>query len=199
MKKVIFLIAPLLFLATSCASSGSSSSTQTQTPSESSSPTTTDKSVAYKTPENCTSTKILQAISPTISGAAVINTPWQPSPGTELFDFLNNGGIACSYGISSAEIGTTVKWVKEASELFSGRTTQWKNDGYELVDLANQDEQAAYFKFKPVSAKQEFQIWSLNILIGGMWIQIDATYLHDLNSAESLITAAIVSAAVSGN
>ena len=75
----------------------------------------------------------------------------------------------------------------------------WLAKCNQLVDLANQDEQAAYFKFKPVSAKQEFQIWSLNILIGGMWMQIGATYLNDLKSADSLIAAAINSATVSVN
>ena len=190
MKKLIFLIAPFVFLLSACADTTAAVDPNS---SASTSPSSTDSVTAaiYGVPSSCKATSILATISPLINGAKFIDSKWQPAAGTELADFLNNGGIACSYGNAPAEIGTTVKWVSKADSLFSNRVADWNRIKYSKIDLPDFDESAAYFLYKPVGPTQEFQIWALNILIGGTWIQINASYLHDIESGTSLIQSAI--------
>ena len=189
-KKLIFVIAPLLFALTACATPSSPEAAANPTSSSS------KATAVYATPKSCTDTTILATISPLIQDAKFIDTKWQPVAGTELADFLENHGIACSYGDARAAIGTTIKWVANATDLFTNRVSEWQSLNYQKVDLANVDESAAYFLYQPVGPKQEFQIWALNILINGTWIQINATYLTDLTGATSLISAALDSSLV---
>ncbi len=191
MKRLIFLIAPLLFSLTACAHSTDGHTAVTSAPTASKS-----SAMTYAVPASCTQTSILATISPLIKGATVINSRWEPAAGTELADFLDNGGIACSYGNAQAEIGTTIKWVSDADLLFTKREVDWARVKYAKVVIPGKDVTAAYFLFKPVGPTQEFQIWALNILIGGTWIQINTSYLHDLEGATSLIDAAINSALI---
>ena len=142
-------------------------------------------------PASCTSTQMLTAITPIVEGAVFIDTPWQPAPGTELADFLNNNGIACSYGLQSAEIGTTVKWVKDSGSLFSNRIESWKSEGYESVLVKGADQ--AFFLHKLQSATQEFNVWALNITYRGYWIQISSSFSHTFAEGAPLITAALSS------
>jgi hypothetical protein len=77
--------------------------------------------------------------------------------------------------------------------MYDKRITDWGQKGYVKVDLPNLDESSAYLLFKPVSATQEFHIWILNFLFHGVWIQVNATYVNDLNQAAPLINAALAS------
>ena len=52
--------------------------------------------ISYSVPKDCLSTDVLAALQKDVRQAQFIDTPWQPAPGTELADFLDNGGIACS-------------------------------------------------------------------------------------------------------
>ncbi len=175
MKKfsAAFFIAELLL--TSCSSSTISKST-----------------ITYFAPTDCAKTSVLAALPKDIPNPVLINTPWQPAPGTELADVLNNGGIACSFGNQSAEIGATIFWVND-NGLFDKRVAGWTTSGYEKVDIPNLDESAAYLLFKPVSATQEFHIWSLNFLFHGVWIEVSGTFINDLATAAPVITAAVAS------
>ena len=148
----------------------------------------------FKVPANCTQTTILATVITTVPGSTFIDTQWQPAAGTELADVLNNGGIACTYGVQSAEIGATVSWVNDADSLFGGRVTEWLKQGYKKVALENHSDDDAYFVYKPQSQTQEFHVWELHFLINKMWISINASYLNNLSDASSLIDAAITSA-----
>ena len=148
----------------------------------------------FTVPADCTKAIILATVLTTVPGAQFIDTPWQPSAGTELADVLNNGGIACTYGLQAAEIGTTVSWVNNADSLFGDRITEWLKQGYKKVVLENHSDVDAYYLYKPQSQTQEFHIWELHFLINKMWISINASYLNNLNDASSLIDAAITSA-----
>ena len=165
------------------------------TPSTSASPLLTPTpSISLVVPASCAATKILNDISMKIPKSEIIDTKWQPSPGTELADVLGNGGIACSYGIQRAEIGTTILWVDNSTSIFEKHVASWVAKKYTKIDLAGVDESAAYFLYKPQSTTNEFHIWTLDILIHGMWIQVSATFLNSIDEGASLITAAIASA-----
>ena len=165
------------------------------TPSVSASPLpTSTPSMSLVVPASCAATKILNDISLRIPKSEVIDTKWQPSPGTELADVLGNGGIACSYGMQSAEIGTTIFWVDNSTSIFEKHVSSWIGKNYTKIDVAGVDESAAYFLYKPQSPTNEFHIWTLDILIHGMWIQVSATFLNSIDEGASLINAAIASA-----
>ena len=199
MKRLVFVIAPLLFVLTALVTltgCSQSSAPQANPVASDSASNSAPTSAVYAVPQSCTHTTILAAIKPVIKNAVFVDTKWQPAAGTELADFLNNKGIACSFGDAPAGIGVTVKWVSNAADLFTKREAEWTGAGHSKVDLAHVDESAAYFLFKPVGGKQEFQVWELNFLINGTWIAINASYLQDLASATPLINAALESALV---
>lgn len=153
----------------------------------------TAPSLNYAIPASCQDTQIIASILPTIPEAIFIDTPWDPARGTELFDVLNNNGIACSYGVQQAEIGTTILWVKDIKKLFSSHVSNWNAQGFTQVDIDNISEDSAYYLYKPQSPTQEFHVWTLNILIHGIWIQINATFLNSLEDATPLIQASLES------
>ena len=154
--------------------------------------TTPKELVALTIPTDCEKTKVLEAMNAIVPDSLYIPTQWQPAAGTELADFLNNGGLACSYGIQSAEIGTTVKWVSDSTELFEKRTSEWVSQGFTKVDIAGIDESAAYFQLKKQSATQEFHIWIVNMKYHGAWIQVSCTaFAQDLEAGVPLLKAAV--------
>ena len=75
-------------------------------------------------PADCTSTKILAALPSSIPDPKFIDTKWQPAQGTDLFNALNSGGIACSYGNQQAEIGTTIIWAPSDKDNFDQMATK---------------------------------------------------------------------------
>jgi len=147
--------------------------------------------ISYSVPKDCQSTKVLAALQKDVRQAQYIDTPWQPSPGTELADFLNNGGIACSYGMQSAEVGITVNWVANATKLFSNRTSGWLAEGYEKIDIPNLMETEAYFLQKDQSPTNEFHQYHVKFLINGFWINLSATFGKTIEDGSGWIAAAV--------
>lgn len=157
-------------------------------------PATTDgpESVALTIPTDCEKTGVLKALNLIVPNSLYIPTQWQPAAGTELADVLNNGGLACSYGLQSAEIGTTVKWVSDDRGLFEKRITGWKAEGFTKVDISDLKNSEAYFQVKKQSATQEFHVWILNVKYRGAWIQVSCTaFAQDLAAGLPLLKAAV--------
>lgn len=143
-------------------------------------------------PTDCTATHVNTAVEKIAPGSTYIPTKWQPSSGSELADFLNNGGIACSYGIQSAEIGVTAKWVEDSSGLFDKHAVLWQKEGYNKVDLAGVDEDEAYFYIKPQSPSNEFHLWALNVKYHGAWLQLNCTaFAQSLEAGLPIVKAMI--------
>jgi len=145
----------------------------------------------YVVPEDCQSTEVLAALQKDVRQAQFIDTPWEPAPGTELADFLDNGGIACSYGIQSAEVGITVDWVENTKSLYEARTSSWLTEGFEEVDIPGVDEESAYFLHKDQSPTNEFHIYRLNFLYNGIWIQLSSSFGNTIEDASGWIEAAV--------
>lgn len=137
-------------------------------------------------PESCPQGDFLAAMNSYVEGSVFIDTPWEPAPDTDLAAALDNGGVACSYGIQEAEVGATILW--STSEAYAERLAQWQADGREEVSVAGADEAWAN---QEVVSGAERHLWALNLLVDDVWIQINATFLPDLAAAESLVEAAI--------
>ena len=147
--------------------------------------------VALAVPASCIETKVLAALKQTVPDAKFVSTEWTPSTGTELADVLNNSGIACSFGVQSAGVGLTAMWVKDTKRLYEARIAKWIQEGAKQVDIAQMDESSAYLLHKPQSTSQEFNIWRLNVLIHGFWIQLGLSYGDTLDSGLPLLRAAV--------
>jgi hypothetical protein len=138
------------------------------------------------TPDACPQGEFLSSVQEYVPGSTFIDTPWEPAPDTDLAAGLDAGGVACSYGIQEAEVGATVLWAPSAPT-FESRRAVWKADGQARVDVPGASEAWALFE----SAGAERHLWALNLLVDGAWIQINATFLSDLDEAQPLVDAAI--------
>ena len=149
------------------------------------------KPITYSVPKDCESTKVLEALQKDVRQAQFIDTPWEPAPGTELADFLNNGGIACSYGMQSAEVGITVDWVANGSTLFGNRISGWISEGYQKIDIPNLMETEAYFLQKDQSQTNEFHQYHVKFLINGFWINLSSSFGKTMEDGSGWIQAAV--------
>ena len=149
------------------------------------------KPTSLSVPKDCLSTKVLSALQKDVRQAQFIDTPWQPAPGTELADFLNNGGIACSYGIQSAEVGITVDWVANGTVMFSNRVSGWLAEGYEKIDIPNLMESEAYFFQKDQSPTNEFSQYQVKFLINGFWISLSSSFGKTIEDSSEWLKAAV--------
>ena len=151
------------------------------------------KAISYSVPTDCLTSDVLPALQKDVRQAQFIDTPWQPAPGTELADFLNNGGIACSYGMQSAEVGITVDWVANGTVMFSNRTAGWISEGYQKIDIPNLMESEAYFFQKDQSPTNEFSQYHVKFLINGFWINLSSTFGKTIEDGSGWISAAVSS------
>ena len=165
LRKISFSLVSVLLL-TGCGGAAKVLPTTTPTPT----PTT-----KFSIPSDCNKTGLNEALAKIVKGSKYIATQWQPALGTELADVLNNGGLACSYGLQSAEIGATARWVEDKNMIFENRVNGWLKDGYSKVLLDGVDTDAAYFLLKRQSPTQEFHIWVLNFKYQGAWFSLSCT------------------------
>jgi len=150
-------------------------------------------SSALYVPSYCENTKILAALPDSLSGAKWIDTPWEPATGTDLEAALSEGGIACTFGLQEAEIGTTILWSPDDEYVFNQQSEQWKKDGQSAIDLPNLDESAAYVRTEGIEGSGEYHLWAVNLLYKGFWIQVNATFTDSIEKMMPLINAAIAS------
>jgi hypothetical protein len=149
------------------------------------------KPITYSVPKDCLSTEVLAALQKDVRQAQFIDTPWEPAPGTELAAFLNNGGIACSYGIQSAEVGITVDWVANGTAMFGNRVSGWLVEGYEKIDIPNLMESEAYFFQKDQSPTNEFSQYQVKFLINGFWINLSSSFGKTIEDSSEWLKAAV--------
>ena len=176
-RLILLLIVPLL------AGCGAQSKTSVMTEKA--------KEIRISIPAKCTDSKVLNAVQEEISGAVFIDTKWTPAPDTELADILNDGGIACSYGIASAEIGATVRWVLDGANNFDKWKNKWLENGCSQVDLKDFGLNKGYVLIKPQSETQEFAIWILNFKESGVWVSISRTAGENLAVGKDIINAVV--------
>ena len=143
-------------------------------------------------PTDCQSTKMLQAFLPDVKNPQYIPTKWQPAAGTDLALAIDNGGIACTYGVAEAGIGTTVYWVDKSENIFTQRTKIWQSSGFTKFDIPNLQEKFAYINLNS-SQVAEIHSAAVNLLIDEVWIQINCSWAYNAEDLLPLIEKAVES------
>jgi len=148
------------------------------------------ETVIGKVPESCEIIEVISAFNSQVPGSKFVPTDWQPFPGTDLDAALTNQGIACTYGIQVAEVGGTILWASNSSNVWDKRKQSWIDAGETPIDLPIIEETAAYILQNGTSA-DEMHVWRINLLINGVWIQVGASFLQNLDEALPIIKASI--------
>jgi hypothetical protein len=180
----------LVFLLAACSATPTPSQPDpTASASETASPSSQPETGV--SPDSCDLEEVIAAFNERIDGAVFIPTDWQPAEGTDLFDVYEAGGIACTYGIESAEIGGTVMWATASDELWLEKSTEWKAAGYVVADIPDVDEHEA-FVLETTSADGQ-AVWYINFHIGGVWVQFGASkFIASLDDALEIVQAAVL-------
>jgi hypothetical protein len=186
LKSIILLLSVGLVLVLSACSVSPNPAQQDPTASTSEPPTS--QAERRETPKTCELDEMVSAFNERLDGAVFIPTEWQPAEGTDLFDVYEAGGIACTYGIESAEIGGTVMWANASDELWLEKSTEWKSAGYAEADIPDLDEHEALVLQTTGADGQT--VWYINFYIGGVWIQFGASkFIASLEDALAIVQA----------
>lgn len=178
MRKILVVAISLILLA------GCSSSTQENSD---------GKMAQLIPPVSCEQELVIQAFADQVEGSRYVPTDWQPSPGTDLYDIYEAGGIACTYGIQVAEVGGTVMWAPNVDNLWESKKTQWLEQGQVEIDLPGINETDAVILKEGSTSTDEMHVWAINLLINDVWIQVGATFLQNVDEALPIIEAAVES------
>ncbi len=176
-------IKALVLLTALLVSGCSSNSTETSAP----------KMMQLTPPTSCEQKLVVQAFADQVEGSRYVPTEWQPSPGTDLFDVYEVGGIACTYGIQVAEVGGTVMWASNIDNLWDTKKAQWLEQGQVEIDLPVLNETDAVILKEGSTSADEMHVWAINLLINDVWIQVGASFLQTVDEALPIIEAAIES------
>lgn len=149
------------------------------------------QSMEMSAPTACEIPGLVSAFDAAVPGSKYVPTAWEPSVGTDLYDAINSGGIACTYGIQVAEIGGTVLFGNLDSAQWEKKKSQWLADGQIAIDLPGIDESDAVMLKEGSTGADEMHIWGVNLLIHGVWIQVNASFLQNIDEALPIIEAAI--------
>lgn len=182
-----WLAAGLVLTLSSCGLNPSSSDSD---PKPSSSQPASPSPIAEPgvSPTTCDLEEIIAAFGERLEGAEYIPTEWQPAEGTDLFEVYEAGGIACTYGIESAEIGGTVMWAPATDEVWQAKSEQYKSEGYIEVDIPDVNEHEALVLESPGVDGQA--VWYINFHVDGVWIQFGASkFITSLEDALGIIQA----------
>ena len=153
---------------------------------------TSDGKMAQLTaPVSCEQESVIQAFADQVEGSRYVPTDWQPSPGTDLYDIYEAGGIACTYGIQVAEVGGTVMWASNVNNLWDRKKTQWLEQGQVQIDLPGINETDALILKEGSTSADEMHVWAINLLINDVWIHVGASFLQNVDEALPIIQAAI--------
>jgi hypothetical protein len=181
MKSRLVLIASLAFL-TACGSAS---------PAPTSSPTPSATQAERKVPTSCELPDVVAAFARIIPPSQYIPTEWKPAAGTDLYEAINAGGIACSYGDQQAEVGGTIIWALDKNNLWNNRVTQWQKDGMVRVGVPNLDEMDAYKTPDGATSADGMPTWRVNVLIHGVWVQLGAAFIQSWDEATPILRAAV--------
>ena len=156
-----------------------------------SAPTDTASSATYAAPTTCELPEIVKAFDDQVNGSVYVPTDWQPSPGTDLYDAINNGGIACTYGIQVAEVGGTVLFAALTQDQWDEKKATWTGFGQLPIDLSGLDETDALILKEGSTGADEMHVWGVNLFIHGVWISVNASFLQNVDEAMPIINAAV--------
>ena len=186
MRKLLTMKLRVVFLAMAVFLSGCGSSEKPVTPA------TPSPSVAERiVPTTCELPDVNAAFALVIPPSQYIPTEWKPAAGTDLYEAINAGGRACTYGDQNAEVGGTVIWALDKNDLWKSRVAQWQKEGMVRVEIPNIDEMDAYRLPDGATSADGMPAWRVNLLIHGVWIQFGAAFIQSWDEATPIIRAAI--------
>jgi hypothetical protein len=174
--KIILSLVATISLLTACGSSGAENQSEI---------------AKGKVPASCEIPEVVAEFAAQVPESKFVPTDWQAFPDTDLAAVLDNNGIACAYGIQVAEVGGTVLWTANATNIWEQRNASWTEFGETPIDLPGIDETAAYV-LKDGTESGEIHVWKINLLINDVWIQVGASFFQDVEEALPIIKAAIV-------
>jgi hypothetical protein len=148
------------------------------------------ETVRGNVPASCEIAGVISEFNKQVPGSKFVPTDWQPSPDTDLDAALANEGIACTYGIQVAEVGGTILWALNSDNVWGLRKQSWIDASQTPIDLPGVNETEAYILQEGTSA-DEMHVWQINLLIRGVWIQVGASFLQNLDEALPIIKASV--------
>jgi hypothetical protein len=154
-------------------------------------PSPTPTAAERKVPATCELPDVIAAFARIIPPAKYIPTEWKPAAGTDLYEAVNAGGIACSYGDQDAEVGGTVIWALDKNDLWKNRAIEWQKEGMVRVEVPNLDEMDAYKTPDGATSADGMPTWRVNVLIHGVWVQLGAAFIQSWDEATPIIRAAV--------
>ena len=154
-------------------------------------PSPTPTAAERKVPANCELPDVIAAFARIIPPAKYIPTEWKPAAGTDLYEEVNAGGIACSYGDQESEVGGTVIWALDKNDLWKNRAIEWQKEGMVRVEVPNLDEMDAYKTPDGATSADGMPTWRVNVLIHGVWVQLGAAFIQSWDEATPIIRAAV--------
>ena len=146
---------------------------------------------SYTAPATCELPALVKSFDDQVQGSVYVPTEWQPSEGTDLYDAINNGGIACTYGIQVAEVGGTVLFATLTQDQWDMKKTTWTGLGQIPIDLPGLDETDALILKEGSTGADEMHVWGVNLYIHGVWISVNASFLQNIDEAMPIIKAAV--------
>lgn len=149
--------------------------------------------VTYSSPKNCELESLIAAFDTLVPGSKYVPTQWQPAKDTDLYDAYAADGIACSYGIQSAEIGGTIMWAKISEQTWESKKVAWLENNQIVIDIPGVNESSATSLKLGSTGADNKPTWAVNLYVNDVWIQVVASFIQSLDQAMPIIEAAIES------
>ena len=105
-------------------------------------------------------------------------------------DFKNAESTVVLAVLTFSLMLTFIPRASNSENVWDERKQAWINAGETPIDLPGIEETAAYILQDGTSA-DEMHVWRINLLINGVWIQVGASFLQNLDEALPIIKASI--------
>lgn len=139
-------------------------------------------------PSECSSLPVLTSIKKIVPEAVYIPTNWQPVEGTDLEAALVAGGIACTYGIESAEIGGTLIWAPADQSQWDKRKELWLAGDFQQSKIEGFSD--ALILKDGVTGVDGAPRWNAIVYLEGFWISANLSFVQSLDQAKPILDAA---------
>lgn len=139
-------------------------------------------------PSECSALPVLASIKKIVPEAVYIPTNWQPAKGTDLEAALNAGGLACTYGIESAEIGGTLIWAPANQSQWDKRKALWLAEDFQQSKIEGFSD--ALILKDGVTGVDGAPRWNAIVYFEGFWISANLSFVQSIEQAKPILDAA---------
>ena len=129
---------------------------------------------AVSLPRSCEGLGVEDILKESFPNFKYIKTDWNPSPGSDLALAYQSGGLACTYGDLSSEVGVTMLWGRLSNSDFNERINYWEEQDY--LKIENIDYKYE-LKLKDGLMSPDGKLrFSRVYYKGGVWFQINYSF-----------------------